>query len=225
VLGIVNRQGAFSQYLALPVKNLHPVPDSIPDEAAVFTEPLAAALEIQEQVQIRPGDRVLVVGAGRLGQLVARTLALTGCDLAVAARHPRQQALLHACGIRTTSEAEIPSGRMDIVIEATGSPGGFSLARRAVRTRGTLVLKSTYAGDLNLNMSSIVVDEITLIGSRCGPFPPALRLMASGQVDPRPLIAARYPLAQGLAAMQHAAQPGVLKVILEVGDKERRGLF
>ncbi len=215
VLGIVNRNGAFAEYLTLPLVNLHPVPENVPDEAAVFTEPLAAALEISQQVHIRPDDRVLLVGAGRLGQLIAQTLALRGCDLYVLARHPNQIALLNSRNIHTLSEDEVPTRKMDVVIEATGSPSGFEIARRAVRPRGTLVLKSTYAGNLEVNFSAVVVDEITLVGSRCGPFPPALKLLETGSVDPTPLIEARYPLEQGVTAFEHAARPGVLKVLVQ----------
>jgi threonine dehydrogenase-like Zn-dependent dehydrogenase len=215
VLGIVNRDGTFAEFTTLPVANLHRVPDSVSDEMAVFTEPLAAALEIQDQVQVRPTDRVLLVGAGRLGQLIAQTLALTGCDLRVAARHAHQQDLLKARGIRIITEEEIQPWRWDIVVEATGSPGGFSLARRAIRPRGTMVLKSTYKGDLSVNFSSIVVDEIHLVGSRCGPFEPALRLMESRQVDPTVLIADQFKLSEALKAFERAAETGVLKVLVE----------
>lgn len=215
VLGIVNRDGTFAEYTQLPIVNLHRVPASVPDEMAVFTEPLAAALEIQDQVQIKPTDRVLLVGAGRLGQLIAQTLVLTGCDLRVVARHARQQNLLKARGIRIISEEEIRRWRWDIVVEATGSPGGFSLASQAVRPRGTMVLKSTYKGDMSVNFSSIVVDEINLIGSRCGPFEPALRLMESRQVDPTVLIADEFKLSNALKAFERAAEAGVLKVLVE----------
>lgn len=214
VLGIINRHGAFAEYLTLPLENLHRVPDSVSDQAAVFTEPLAAALEIQQQVQIKPTDRVLLVGAGRLGQLIAQTLALTGCDLRVVARHQYQRDLLAARGIRYIEESDVQPWRWDVVVEATGSPSGFDLARRAVRPRGTFVLKSTYAGDLTLNLSSIVVDELNIIGSRCGPFEPALRLLEKRAVDPTVLIVAEYPLAQGMDAFQAAASPGMLKVLL-----------
>ena len=215
VLGIVNRNGTFAEYTTLPIANLHHVPDSVPDEMAVFTEPLAAALEIQDQIQIKPTDRVLLIGAGRLGQLIAQTLALTGCDLRVVARHAHQQNLLKARGIRRITEEEIQPWRWDIVIEATGSPSGFSIARRAIRPRGTMVLKSTYKGEMNVNFSSIVVDEIQLVGSRCGPFEPALRLMESRQVDPTVLIAAEFKLCEALKAFEHAAETGVLKVLVE----------
>ena len=215
VLGIVNRDGAFAEFTNLPITNLHRVPASVPDEMAVFTEPLAAALEIQQQIQIKPSDRVLLVGAGRLGQLIAQTLALTGCDLRVVARHPYQQKLLKVRGIRIISEDEIQPWRWDVAVEATGSPSGFSLARQAIRPRGTLVLKSTYKGNLDVNLSSIVVDEINMIGSRCGPFEPALRLMESRQVDPTVLIANEFKLADVLKAFERAAETGVLKVLVE----------
>ena len=215
VLGIVNRDGTFAEYTTLPLDNLHRIPASVSDEMAVFTEPLAAALEIQQQIQIQPNDRVLLIGAGRLGQLIAQTLALTGCNLHVVARHKRQQDLLKARGIRIIAEENIQPWRWDIVVEATGAPSGFSLARRAIRPRGTLVLKSTYKGEMSVNFSSIVVDEINIIGSRCGPFEPALRLMESKQVDPTVLIDAQYSLDDALKAFEHAGETGVLKVLLE----------
>ncbi|HET6597900.1 MAG TPA: alcohol dehydrogenase catalytic domain-containing protein [Anaerolineales bacterium] len=214
VLGIVHRDGTFAEFTQLPIANLHRVPDSVSDEMAVFTEPLAAALEIQQQVQIKPMDRVLLVGGGRLGQLIAQTLALTGCDLSVMARHARQQTLLKERGIRLITEEEIQPWRWDIVVEATGSPSGFALARKAIRPRGTLVMKSTYKGELGINFSSIVVDEIQIVGSRCGPFEPALRLMESRQVDPTVLIAEEFELANTLYAFARAAEPGVLKVLI-----------
>ena len=215
VLGIVNRNGTFAEFTSLPVANLHRVPDSVPDEMAVFTEPLAAALEIQDQIQLKPTDRVLLVGAGRLGQLIAQTLALTGCNLHVVARHAHQQNLLKRRGIRIIAEQDIQPWRWDIVVEATGSPNGFSLARKAIRPRGIMVLKSTYKGEMSVNFSSIVVDEINLIGSRCGPFEPALRLMESRQVDPTILIDSEFSLGEALKAFEHAAETGVLKVLVQ----------
>jgi len=216
VLGIVNRNGAFADYLSLPVENLHLVPDNVPTEVATFTEPLAAALEIQQQVLLGRDDRVVVVGDGKLGQLVAQTLALTGCNLLVVGRHRDKLANLEARGIKTGSADDVTDRGFDISVECTGNPEGFAIARRALRPRGTLVLKSTYANRLTLDASSLVVDEITLIGSRCGPFPSALRLLAEGQVDVQPLIHARYPLVQALAAFQKAQSRGVLKVLLEM---------
>lgn len=214
-LGINKRDGTFAELTTLPVANLHRVPASVPDDLAVFTEPLAAALEIQEQVHVRPADRVLVIGAGRLGQLVAQSLALTGCDLHVVARHAYQQKILVERGIKITSEARVQPWRWDIVVEATGSPGGFSLARQAVRPRGTLVMKSTYAGELSVNFSSLVVDEVNIVGSRCGPFEPALRLMEAGMVDPGVLITAAFGLGEALQAFEYAAKPGALKVLVK----------
>ena len=216
VLGIADRNGVFAEYTSLPLKNLYRVPDSVPDEQAVFVEPLAAALEIQEQIKLQKTDRVLLIGAGRLGQLIAQTLALTGCDLHVVARSLPAQQLLAARGIKVIADGDIQSQKWDVVIEATGSTDGFTLARRAVRPRGTMVLKSTYKGDMNVNISSIVVDEITVLGSRCGPFEPALRLLEAREVDTSVLISDRYKLNDALKAFEKAAQPGVLKVLLEI---------
>jgi threonine dehydrogenase-like Zn-dependent dehydrogenase len=213
-LGIQGHDGVLAERFTLPVRNLHEVPSSVPDDLAVFTEPLAAALEIQEQVQIQPGMRVLVVGAGRMGMLIAQTLRLTGCELGVVVRRQPPAELLARYGIRSVFVDDVVENSADLVVEVTGSPDGFALSRKAVRPAGTLVLKSTFAGDVTLNLSAIVVDEITLVGSRCGPFAPALRLLDAGLVDLRPLIAARYPLSEGLAAMDKAAEHGVLKVLV-----------
>ena len=214
VLGILGHDGVLAEYFTLPLENLHQVPESVSDEAAVFTEPLAAALEIQEQVRVGPGLKVLVVGAGRLGMLIAQTLRLTGCDLQAVVRREEQEKMLAGFGIESVYEDDVEADLADLVVEATGNPEGFELSRRAVRPAGTLVLKSTFAGDVSLNLSALVVDEVRLIGSRCGPFEPALRLLAAGLVDPRPMITAFYPLSQGLAAMEKAAERGVLKVLI-----------
>jgi 2-desacetyl-2-hydroxyethyl bacteriochlorophyllide A dehydrogenase len=215
VLGIEGRNGAHAEYLRLPVRNLHRVPDSVPDESAVFTEPLAAAVEILEQVRVLPEDRVLLVGAGRLGQLVAQVLALTGARLQVVAKYDVQRQMLAARGIETIEPNEVEPRRWDVVVEATGSPSGFDLAARALRPRGTLVLKSTYRGEVTLALAPFVVDEITIVGSRCGPLAPALALLERGEVDPRPLIARTYPLVQAVEAMEEAARPGTMKVLLQ----------
>jgi threonine dehydrogenase-like Zn-dependent dehydrogenase len=214
VLGIVDRDGVFAETFTLPLCNLHEVPKSIPDEAAVFTEPLAAACEILDQVRVRTTDVVLVIGAGKLGQLVARTLQLTGCALQVATKHQRQKQILADCGIAAMEPSQVSRGYADLVVEVSGTPAGLDLARQAVRSRGTIVLKSTYSGSKELDLSSWVVDEITLVGSRCGPFAPALRLLEKSLVDPLPLIEARYPLCQGDRAFEHAQKPGALKVLL-----------
>lgn len=215
VLGIVNRTGCHAEYVSLPVANLHRVPDAVSDDAAVFTEPLAAAVEIPEQVHIAATDRVLLVGAGRLGQLVAQVLALTGARLEVVARHALQRALLRSRGIASIEVDEVDMRAYDVVVEATGSPSGLDLAREALRPRGTLVLKSTYAGEVTLNLSPFVVDEITVVGSRCGPFAPALRMLERGDIDPTPLIAERFALSDAVQAMERAAERGVMKVLLE----------
>jgi len=214
VLGIVNRDGIFAEYVTLPTRNLHRVPDSVSDEKAVFTELLAAALEIPEEVHIRPTDRILLIGAGRFGQLIAQVLQLTGAYLRVVARHPQQQALLTARGIGIIAEDAVEAKRWDVVVDATGSASGFSLARQAIRPRGTLVMKSTYKGEMQVNFSSIVVDEIQIVGSRCGPFAPALRLLESDAVNPLGMIAAEYPLEEGLAAFEKASERGTLKVLI-----------
>ena len=218
VLGIVNRHGAFAEYLCLPIENLHPVPENVPTEVATFTEPLAAALEIQQQVALLPDHRVLVIGDGKLGQLVAQTLALTGCDLLVIGRHQDKLANLEALGIKTGLADAVADRTFDISVDCTGNAEGFAIAHRALRPRGTLVLKSTYAGKLSLDASSLVVDEITLIGSRCGPFLAALNLLSQERVNVKSLIQARYPLTEGLTAFEHAQTKGVLKVLLEVSN-------
>jgi threonine dehydrogenase-like Zn-dependent dehydrogenase len=215
VLGIKNWDGVFAEYFVIPEANLHVVPVIIQDELAVFTEPLAAALEIQEQIHIKPEDRVLLVGAGRLGQLIAQTLALSPCHLQVVTRHSNQKDLLVREEIEVIDETQIEEGGFDVVIEATGSPQGFAMARCAVRPRGVLILKSTYKGEIRLNMSSIVVDEITVVGSRCGPFNPALRILEAGFINPRPLIDSIYRIEEGLIAFKQAAKPGIFKVLLK----------
>src|SRR5207249_11313289 len=171
----------------------------------------------QEQVAIRPGHRVVVIGDGKLAQLVAQTLALTGCALSVAGRHPGKLALLAARGVATMASAAMPEGRAGVAVECTGNAEGRGPARRAVRPRGTVVLKSTYRGRAPLDVSRIVVDEITLVGSRCGPFAPAIALLTEGRVDVRPLVHARFPLHEAVAAFAEASRPGVMKVIVETG--------
>ncbi|MEA3639374.1 MAG: alcohol dehydrogenase catalytic domain-containing protein [Lamprobacter sp.] len=215
VLGIKRHHGAFADCLCLPLQNLYRVPDQVSDRAAVFTEPLAAALEIPEVTRIKPSDRVLLVGAGRLGQLIARVIALTGANLDVVARHAHQRQRLQGIASRCISEPEVAQGQYDLVVEASGAPSGFALARQALRPRGTLCLKSTYRGEVPVALSSLVVDEIRIIGSRCGPFPAALRLLEQQHIDPTPLIDCVEPLANGLVALQRAAEPSVLKALVD----------
>jgi len=216
-LGIWGRDGAFADYLTLPVANLHIVPEAVRDEAAVFVEPLAAALEILEQVQVKPTDRVVVLGDGKLGLLVAQVLALTGCHLVVGGHHEGKLAILQRRGIEVRLADELPAEKADVVVECTGHPSGFAAARGLVKPRGILVLKSTFHGDVEVNLSALVVDEITLVGSRCGPFTPALRLLEHGLVDVESLISAIYPLDEGLAAFEGAQKRGILKVLLDMG--------
>ena len=219
VLGIVGRDGAFAEYVVLPLQNMHRVPGCIPTDEATFVEPLAAALQIQEQVCVGSDQRVLVVGDGKLGQLVSQTLALTGCKLGVVGRHAHKLALLNERGISTFFERDVVPGCHDLVVECTGHAGGFGLARRAVRSGGTLVMKSTYAGLLEVDASALVVDEITLIGSRCGPFAPALEVLASGELNVRPLIQDRFGIERGIDAFARAAERGVMKVLLDVCEE------
>ena len=218
VLGIVNRNGAFADYLSLPSENLYPVADNIPTEVATFTEPIAAALEIQTQVKVHPDDKVLVVGDGKLGQLVAQTLFITGCDLLAVGRHREKLANLSARGIKTGFAEDIQQRTFDIAVECTGNAAGFAIAQSALRPRGTLVLKSTYAGNLSLDASALVVDEITLIGSRCGRFAPALELLAAEKIDVQPLIDACYPLSEGISAFERAQVKGTQKILIEVSE-------
>ena len=218
VVGIKGRNGAFAEYLTLPAANLHLVPESISDDAATFVEPLAAALRIQEQVTITPESRVLVVGHGKLGRLIVQTLALTGCRMQVAGRQRQKLVLPDSTSIDIELAEETPPGSFDIVVECTGDSTGFEVARRALRPRGHLVMKSTYAGQLEVDASALVVDEITLVGSRCGPFGPALRLLESGRVDVSSLIGARFSLRDGLQALERARLPGSLKVLIKTAD-------
>jgi threonine dehydrogenase-like Zn-dependent dehydrogenase len=196
------------------VSNLHRVPDNVSDAEAVFTEPLAAALEILEQVHIQPTQRAVVVGDGKLGLLVAQVMRLSGCELLVVGRHTDKLAILEHLGIATRLANAETKLTADMVIDCTGQPEGFATARAMVRPRGTLVLKSTFHGQNEVNLTSIVVDEITLVGSRCGPFAPALRLLAMQLVDVQTLITATYPLERSLAAFDRAQSKGALKVLV-----------
>jgi alcohol dehydrogenase len=203
----------------LPTSCLHIVPDSIPDEVAVFVEPLAAALEIVQQLHLRPTERAAVVGDGKLGALIVQVLRLTGCELTLFGHHPERWLLFQQQGIDCLHSSEQPDSLFDLVVDCTGQPAGLDMARQLVRPRGRLVLKSTFHGQTDLNLSMIVVDEIYMIGSRCGPFAAALRLLERGLVKTAPLISGRFALADGLAAFDAAR--GSLKVLLEVGAQER----
>jgi alcohol dehydrogenase len=218
VLGILQRDGAMAEYLTLPARNLHPVPDTITDAQAVFVEPLAAACEITNQVHIRPTRRVVVLGDGKLGLLAAQVLQLTGCDLNVVGRHARKLGILRRRGITILDTPSDGFGNFDIAIDCSGQVSGFELARQLLRPGGTLVLKSTFHGAHTLAMAPLVIDEITVVGSRCGPFAPALRLLEQRLIEVDTLLDAEYPIAQGVEAFRHATTPGTLKVQIVVGD-------
>jgi alcohol dehydrogenase len=213
-LGIRGRDGALADYFCLPEANLHLVPEAIPDKEAVFVEPLAAACRIPEQVHVGPSQRVVILGDGKLGLLVAQVLALSGCSLVVVGRHPEKLAILARRGIETRIEGREPAGQADLVVECTGQPGGLAAARRLLRPEGTLVLKSTYHGPVEVDFSSMVVDEIQVVGSRCGPFAPALRMLSRRLVDVSSLVEAEYPLEEARAALQHAGRKGALKILV-----------
>src|SRR2546428_8062674 len=221
-LGIVNRDGAFADYLTLPTRNLHLVPDNVSDEEAVFVEPLAANFEILEQVHLKPTDSVVILGDGKMGQLAAQVLPLSGCEVMMVGKHEEKLALAARHGVRTFVLDDPQSFRLenrrrvDLLVECSGSAQGLELALRLVRPRGTIVLKSTVAAQSTLHLAPIVIDEIRLQGSRCGPFAPALQELSQRRVDVLPLISARYSLDEGLDAFEHAGQKGVLKVLVQV---------
>lgn len=218
VLGILNKDGCFAEYLTMPEENLHPVPDAVSDELAVFVEPLAAAFEILEQVHVEPDTRVAVLGDGKLGTLVALVLERTGAEITVVGRHRRRLAVLERRGLRTLLDEERVEAGFDVVVEATGSPSGLARARALLRPRGTLVLKSTFFGETSVELAPFVIDEITLVGSRCGPFTPAIRALEQGTLDPSPLIEETFPLVEGVGALAKAAERGVGKVLLKPGS-------
>ncbi len=219
MLGIVAQDGAIAEFLALPLENLHRVPDDVPDEAAVFTEPLAAACEILEQIDVRRVPEAAVLGDGKLAQLIARVLVAAGVRVVMYGRHSEKLALARAAGISTklalpTRGPVLPESHYQFVIEATGSPEGLAQAVAMTAPRGTLVLKSTFHGTARLETWPIVVKEITVLGSRCGPFAIALKLLRSRKVDPRPLISRVFPLRDAPHAIREAQAKGVLKVLL-----------
>lgn len=215
VMGILKADGAFAEFVAVPLTNLHAVPDTISDEEAVFTEPLAAAFEIVEQVQIQSGDEVLVVGDGKLGNLCAQVLTLAGANVTTVGKHEEKLKLIRQSGSRTVLLKDWTPGRYDLVVEATGSEAALKLAIGAVRPRGTLVLKSTVAGEHHLSLTPLVINEVTVIGSRCGVFAPALKALEQNRVAVKPLIEEVYDLAEGVAAVRHAARRGALKILIK----------
>src|ERR1700686_3557184 len=205
VLGILGHDGAFAEYLALPIVNLHRVPASIPDEAAVFPEPLAAACEILEQVNVRAHREAAVLGDGKLAQLIARVLRASGLRVVMIGKHASKLRLAHLANIQTervSSPRAHRSNQFSLTVEATGSPSGLALAQHITVPRGTLVLKSTFHGAANVETWPIVVKELTVIGSRCGPFPAAVNLLRSERVDPRPLISRVFSLNDAAKAIR-----------------------
>ena len=214
VMGIVNADGAFAEYVSVPVANLYAVPDNVSDEEAVFTEPLAAAFEILTQIQLNPGDEALVLGDGKLGNLCAQVLRLSGARITALGKHADKLALIKKSGVRTVLLNDWQPRWFDVVVEATGSAAGLELALSAVRPRGTLVLKSTIAAAHQVSLAPVVINEINVIGSRCGPFADALDALSAQRVAVTPLIDAVYALADGVSASQHAAQAGAKKILL-----------
>jgi alcohol dehydrogenase len=223
-LGISRLDGAFAEYLRLPVANLFAVPDSVPDEEAVFTEPLAAACEILQQYHLQPTEKVAIIGDGKLGLLISQVLRLTGADLTLVGRHPEKGEIVRRQGVRYEVVPAVEDlaglreklGECDLVVECTGNQAGLETAKQLVRPRGTIVLKSTYHGLPTVPLSLYVVDEVTMLGSRCGPFAPALRLLERGLIDVNALISAEFPLRQGEAAFEAAFGRGNIKVLLNM---------
>jgi threonine dehydrogenase-like Zn-dependent dehydrogenase len=217
VLGILNHDGAFADLIAVPENNLHAVPDSLSDDVAVFTEPVAAAFQIPDQMTIGQKDRIAVLGDGRLGNLCAQVLAQLSDDVLVIGKHPEKLAILAGMGISTTLLSDSLDARAyDMVVDCTGSESGLPAALKLVRPRGTIVLKTTVAGAQTLAWAPFVIDEVTLIGSRCGPFEQALEALSEGHVQVEPLIADRFDLSKGLEALERAQMKGILKVLLDV---------
>jgi threonine dehydrogenase-like Zn-dependent dehydrogenase len=221
VLGIVAHDGAFAEFLTLPLENLHLIPDSVSDEQAVFVEPLAAACEILEQVDAKQFRAVALLGDGKLAQLIALVLRTAVPCVVMYGKHETKLALARRTGIKTKKVRGDASDLRKVkesygwLVEATGSPGGFALAQHMTEARGTLVLKSTFHGAAPIETWPIVVKELTVVGSRCGPFAKAIALLHSGRVDPRPLITRTFLLAEASAAIRFALKSGVMKVLLK----------
>jgi threonine dehydrogenase-like Zn-dependent dehydrogenase len=220
VLGIKGRDGAFAEFLSLPNRNLISLPDSISDEAGIFVEPFAAALNILEQVSVKSADQVAVIGDGKLAQLVVLALSRTGCSLSVFGRHAAKLQISQEFGADSVAleSAAVPrmGNHFDLVVEASGSPAGLTTALRIVKSRGTVVLKSTHHGVTSLEMSQVVVNELTIIGSRCGRFHSAITVLASCENQLSRLISHRFSLDDGLQAFEAAADRGAMKVILQI---------
>lgn len=217
VVGIAGRDGCFADLLAVPERNLHEVPDAVSNEQAVFIEPLAAAYQVVKQCPIEKRTRVTVVGSGRLGLLVAQVLRLAGCRLDVVGRNELTLDFCEKKGIQTIPVPDlVPKADRDVVVDCSGSPEGFEIATRLVRPRGTIVLKSTHSGSAPMNLAPLVINEVTLLGSRCGPFPDAIGALVRRDVDVESMISRQLPLARGLEAFEMAADPRHIKILLKV---------
>jgi threonine dehydrogenase-like Zn-dependent dehydrogenase len=220
VLGIIGHDGAFAEYLTLPLENLHIIPNTVPDEMAVFVEPLAAACEILDQVPVKKSGEAAVLGDGKLAQLIARVLRTQLLRVVLYGKYPQKLKLIRGAGIETkhvrgdVSDLARVKEQFPLVVEATGSPTGLALAQQMTEARGTLVLKSTFHGAAPVETWPTVVKELTIVGSRCGPFDKAIALLRSGKVDPRPLISRAFPLREAPAAIRFAQRSGVMKVLL-----------
>jgi threonine dehydrogenase-like Zn-dependent dehydrogenase len=215
VLGVVQHPGAFREFLTLPERNLHVVPDSIPTESAVFTEPLGAACEILDQVSIPAGGAVAVLGDGKLGLLISQMLSAHGCRVHQFGRHKDKLAIAARAGVTVEIAGEnLPEAEYEWVVDATGSASGLRTAVRMTQPRGTVILKSTIHGEVPVDTAPVIVNEITLVGSRCGRFEPALQLLAAGKVDVTSMISEEFSLANATEAFSRAALPGVMKVLL-----------
>jgi alcohol dehydrogenase len=216
VLGIVRQPGAFSEFFVLPEANLRLVPDSLSTETAVFTEPVAAACEILDQVAIPPGGRVAVLGDGKLGLLIAQVLQASGCRVHQFGRHKNKLQIAAARGVTTEiAGRNLPEAEYEWVVEATGSASGLGAAVAMVQPRGTVILKSTVHGEVPLDTAPVIVNEITLVGSRCGRFEPALELLERGAIDVESMISDRLPLSRAPEAFAQAAKAGVIKILIE----------
>ncbi|GAB4341782.1 MAG: alcohol dehydrogenase catalytic domain-containing protein [Candidatus Abyssubacteria bacterium] len=216
VLGILDRPGVMAEYCTLPDSNLHRVPDHVPDEVAVFCEPLAAAFEIPAQIAVEQGQRAVVLGDGKLGLLVAQVLRIRGADVLLAGHSPRKLALAQDWSIRTALADDLKGEAADLVVECTGSTEGFSTALDLVRPRGTIVLKTTVADTFSINLAPLVINEISVVGSRCGPFEPALKALADGSVRVKEMITAIFDIGHALEAFELAARPESLKVLIRM---------
>jgi threonine dehydrogenase-like Zn-dependent dehydrogenase len=217
VLGILNHDGAFADFIAVPQRNLHAVPDSLATDVAVFTEPVAAAFQIPAQLSLSKKDRIVVLGDGRLGNLCAQVLARICEEVLVVGKHPEKLALLKTLGLTTCLLSELAmEPQADIVVDCTGSDTGLPTALKLVRARGTIVLKTTVAGTQTMAWAPIVIDEVTIVGSRCGPFDRALSALEAGTVRVLPLISERFDLSRGVEALGLARSKPVLKVLLDV---------